>query len=134
MRTSWPGRKSDVDPACGVRHHERADAERTEHPDTEDDAIRADALVQVRPAAHHGHRDPTERAEHEHSRMPHGGGRRPARDLRVRDLDAVVELVGESTETAPEDDADPRLSLRRLPDPRDRGFEAHAEPSATRRS
>ena len=129
-----PGPEVHVDPAGGVRHHEGADAERAEHPDAEDDAIRADALVQVRPAAHDGHVDATERAEHEHSRMPNGGGHRPARDLRVRDLDAVVELVGESAETAPEDDAHPRLSLRGLPDPRDRGFEAHADPSATRRS
>ena len=104
-----PGPVVRVDPARGVRHDERADAERAEHPDAEDDAVGADALVQVRPAAHDGHRHASERAEHEHSRMPDGSGHRPARDLRVRDLDAVVELVGEAAETAPEDDAHPRL-------------------------
>ena len=46
----------------------------------------------------------------------------------------VLELVREPAEPAAEHDADARLERRRLADARDRGVEAHAEPSATRRS
>jgi hypothetical protein len=61
-----------------------------------------------------------------------GGGDGPAGEVRVGDLDPVVELVDEAVEPAAEDDPDPGLDVGPLADPIDSGFDAHAEPSATR--
>ena len=75
-------------------------------------AVGADALVQVRAAAHDRDRHAVERPEHEHAGVPERRRDRPAGDLVVRDLDAVVELVREPTEPAAEHEADARLERR----------------------
>ena len=132
ISTSCPGRKSALIAARGVRHHERSDPEPPEHAHAEHHAIGADSLVEVRPAAHHHDRHAVERPEHQHARVADRRRDRPAGDLRVRDLDRVLELVGEPAEPAPEDDADARLELRLLPDPR-RPRSSRLTPSPPRR-
>ena len=109
MRTSCPGREVGIDAARRVRHDERADPEPAEHPHAERDAVGSDSLVQVRPPAHDRDRHAVERAEHEDARVPDRRRDGPAGDLRVRDLDAVLELVRKPAEPASEDDADARL-------------------------
>ena len=123
-----------VDPACRVRHDERANPEPTEHPHTERNPIGGDALVEVRAPAHDRDRHAAERPEHERPRVAHRGRDRPARDSEYGISDPRVELVGEPAEPAAEHDTDERLELRLLSDPRDGVVEAHADPSATRLS
>ena len=56
---------------------------------------------------------------------------RPAGNLVVRNLDAVLHLVREPAEAAAEDDADRGLEIGLLPDPADGGVDragGHAEP------
>ena len=128
------GPEVGVDPARRVRDDERADAEPAEHAHAERDAIRADPLVEVRPPAHDGDRHAAERPEHERARMTDRGRTRPPGDVRVRDLHARVELIGEPAEPAPEHDAYPRLERCALSNPRDGVVNAHVDPSATRLS
>ena len=128
------GLEVGVDPSGRVRDDERANAERTEHPHPERDAVGADPLVQMSPAAHDSDGNAVERAEHECPGMTDRGRDRPAGDLGVRDLDPVVELVRQPAEPTPEDDSDERRELRDLPDPLHGRRRAHVDPSATRRS
>ncbi len=85
-----PGLEVVVDRPDRVREHERAHAEQPEHADPEDDLCRRESLVQMRPAAHHGHGHAAERPDDEHAGVPDGRGHRPARDVLVRDLDRVL--------------------------------------------
>jgi len=103
------GLELGVDASRRVRHDERADAERAEHAHAEHDAIRADPLVEMRPPAHDHDGNTVERPEDERARMPDRGRDRPAGDVGVRDLHAILELVRETTEPAAEDDTDERL-------------------------
>ena len=124
-----------VDPARGVRDDERAHAEPAEHADAEDRPVGVDPFVEVRPPAQDRHGDAVHVAEHEHARMADRRRDGPARDLGVRDLDPVLDLVGEPAEPAAQDHADPRLEVGLLADPLDGLVEqagGHAEPSASR--
>ena len=123
-----------VDPACRVRHDERANPEPTEHPHAERNPIGGDALVEVRTPAHDRDRHAAERPEHERPGMSHRSRDGPAGNVLVRDLDTRVELVREPAEPAAEHDTDERLERRLLSNPRDGLVQAHADPSATRLS
>ena len=134
MMTSWPGRKSTlIPPAAFVTTSERIpSAPSTRTPKTT--SISADSLVQMRPAAHHCHRRP-----HRASRaraLPHAprpwtpaspGSRStgPRRSRRARRRVHRDRSRGRRR---------PAALAPSLADPHDRGFEAHVEPSATRRS
>src|SRR5262249_15115079 len=127
-------REVRVDAAGCVRHHERADPESTDDADPERDPIGGNALVEVGSADHRRARNVAEGPDHEHARMPDGGRDGPAGDLPIGDLDTILEFLHEATETAAEDESDPRLDRRPLTDGRDRVLDRHAEPSATRLS
>lgn len=88
-----PGSEPLRDPTRGVRDHERVHAEASEDADTEGGALGADPLVQVRATAEDRDRNPLDEPEDEDSFVSDGSRRRPARDLRVGDLDGVRELV-----------------------------------------
>ena len=76
---------------------------------------------------------PGERPEHERARVPERRRDGPARDLAVRDLDRILDPVGEPAEAGAEDDGGPGHERRPLADRGD-GVVDHAEPSATRAS
>ena len=103
-----PGLERGVDRTAGVGEDEARDPEPSEDPDAEHDLRGRQTLVQVRAAPHHGDRDAAERPEDERARVAHGGRHGPARDLGVRDLDGILDRVGEPAEAAAEDDADAR--------------------------
>ena len=129
-----PRAEVGIDPAGGVRHDERADAEPAEHAHSEHHAIGADPFVQVRASAHDGDGDAGNRPEYEHARVPDRRRDRPARDLGVRDLHPRLDLVGEPAEPAAEHDAHPGREVGLLPDPLDGVVDRQTEPSATRLS
>ncbi len=123
-----------VDPAGRVRHDERANAEATEHPHPEGDAIGCHSLVEMGPPAHDRDRYAAERPEHERSGMSHRCRDRPAGKVGVRDLGTFLELVREAAEPAAQDDPYSGLEVGLLSDPCECGVDAYADPSATRLS
>ncbi len=129
-----PGPVRLVDATRRVRDDERLHPEPSEDADAEHGTVGADSLVEMCSTAHEHDRNAVELAEHEYARVSDGRRDRPAGYLAVRDLDTVVERVGEPAQPAPEDDSDSRLELGLRPDPSDGSLDAHVEPSATRAS
>ena len=74
------------------------------------------ALVEVEPALEHDDRRSREIAEEQATDVPRRRRGRPARQVRERDRDRVLEVVGKSTEARAEDDPDRRHEIGLRPD------------------
>ena len=127
------GRHRRVDRAAGVRQDEAPHSEPSQDPDAEDDAVGRMTLVEVRPTLEHRDRCPAEAADDEHARVADRRRERPAGDLLVRDLDRLLDRVGERSQPAPEHDADRRLHTAPCPHDLDGVVElAQVDPSCPR--
>ena len=118
-----------VEAAGRVGQHDDPRAELLEQQDGLDDQARVVALVEVEAALEHHDRPPAEPPEQQPAGVSRRGRRRPAGQLRERDRDRVVELVGQPAEPGAEDDPDLRDERR----PRaDRGRPARRAAPAAR--
>ena len=95
-----------VEAAGGVGQDHDPRAELPEQQDRLDDEPGVVALVQVEAALEHDHRPPGEPAEEQPSGVPRRGRRRPAGQLRERDRDGILEVVGQPAEPGAEHDPD----------------------------
>src|SRR5258708_4620989 len=62
-------------------------------------------------SGHRGEVQAIQATHHQLSRMTDGRGCRPSGDLRIRDLDAIGQLIGESAEPAAKHYGDARLTV-----------------------
>ena len=85
-----------------------------------DDEARVVALVEVEAALEHHDGRPGERAQQQAPGMPRGGRGRPAGQVRERDRDRVLQVVGQAAQPGAQDDPDRRDQRRSLPDRGDR--------------
>src|SRR5690606_36039742 len=74
----------------------------------EDDLLHRIAFVVMKSSLLEGDRNAADLAEHETARVALDGGADEIWDLVIRDRNGVLKLVGECTESAAEDDRDPR--------------------------
>jgi hypothetical protein len=81
-----------------------------------DDQARVVAFVEVESALEHDDRRSREIAEEQATDVPRRRRGRPARKVRERDRDRVLEVVGKSTEPRAEDDPDRRHEVGLRPD------------------
>jgi hypothetical protein len=92
----------------------------------------------MRPPAKRVERDAGERARGERARVADGGRARPAGDVLVQDVDALLQLVRDAPEPAAEDDGDLGPQRQALADRLRCAIElvdqAQAVPSASLRS
>ena len=85
------------------------DAEADHHPDGEDHQVHRVTFVVVDAALHRDDAFPAQGADDEVSLVADGRGHGEAGELAVRDDERILDLVGQFSETASEDDADQRL-------------------------
>ena len=107
-----PRPEARVEAAGRVGQDDEPRAELLEQQDGLDDQARVVALVQVEAALEHDDRAPAEAAEQQPAGMPRGGRRRPAGQLRERDRDRILEVVGQPAEPGAEHDPDLRDERR----------------------
>ena len=102
------GREILAHPAACIRGDKGAGAEAPEHPHAEDGPVGGMTFVEVCTPFHHGERHARERSDHERPRVSERRRNGPARNLAVRDLDGVLDAVGEAAETGAQDHRRPR--------------------------
>ena len=90
----------------GQDHDRRAEPAEQQH--RLDDQAGVVALVEVEPALEHDDRDATEPTEEQAADVAGRRRGRPAGQVRERDRDGVLEVVGQAAEPRAEHDADPR--------------------------
>ena len=122
-----------VDASTRIRRDEHIGSESSEHPHPEHDRLSGMAFVEMRPSPHHGDRHPGERSDHERAHVAEGRRCRPPGNLGVRDLDRILDVVGEPSQAGPENHRCPRDDRGPLTDRGDCEVD-HADPSATRAS
>ncbi len=106
------GAEAWVETAGGVGQDDDPGAQRLEQEDGLDDQTRVVALVHVEATLEHHHRPPRQVAEEKPADVARGGRRRPAGQVRERDRDRVLEVVGKAAESGAEDDPDLRDERR----------------------
>ena len=84
------------------------DAQPRHHADAKDHRVLAVALVGVDAAGQRRHAPPAHRADDELAGVADHGGRRPVRDVPIRDVHRVGQRVGEVAEARPQDHGDAR--------------------------
>ena len=94
--------------ATGIRHDQRAGAERVQHAHRESDLLQVVAFVPVKPALHGHDGTPAQTAEQQAAGVSLDRGERKARDLGVRHLGLDRDLAREPAQAGPENDPDLR--------------------------
>ena len=113
MTMSVPGPKPGSRPPAAFVRTIDPRAEAAHEQDRLDDEPGVVALVHVEPALEHDDRHAVELAEEQPADVTRRGRGRPARQVRERDGDGVLEVVGEAAE--PRAEHDPDLSARGPP-------------------
>ena len=118
MTMSVPGPNAGSTPPAAFVRTTIPRAEPAHEQDRLDDEPRVVALVHVEPALEHDDRHAVEPAEEQPADVTRRRRGRPAGQVRERDRDRVLEVVGEAAEPRAEDDPDPRHEVDPGPDGR----------------